>query len=211
MDAESLLAEVERGGALSDATVFRFRKGRALLIASLLGLIGLAIIAAGAALAPHVNPKAGNIRYGVAAVAGAMAVVAVWLSWRKLTEARHADTNLLVVARDGVVRRLCGRVQCWPFVDFPVVTLVLYNWHLNTPRKAVNIDLMSREIDASIVESNFYPGMVTVIYLSEAGATFQHELVDDGSFGPLHDIARALATRGTAWFRGRNDLTPRAG
>jgi hypothetical protein len=197
MDQDALLAEVDRGSPRHDVVVFRFRKGRALLIATLLALIGIFVIGAAAAMAPHVNPNAGNVRYGVAVVAGLMALSALWQAWRKVTEVRYATTNVIVVCREGVVRRLRGRVQAFPFADFPVITFVLYNWHRNTPRKAVNVDVRAGAIDDHIVQTNFYAGQVTVIYLSEADATFQNELVDDGSFGPMHEIVRAILTRGT--------------
>ena len=85
-----------------------------------------------------------------------------------------------------------------------------YNWHLNTPRNSKRIALASRTIHEDILTSNFFAGQVEAVHLNEAGASFQHELVDDGSFGPMHEIIRAIATRGIAHYQGSATTEPHA-
>jgi hypothetical protein len=47
-----------------------------------------------------------------------------------------------------------------------------------------------------MARANASPGTVSAIYLNESGASFQHALVDDGTFGPVHEILAAIASRG---------------
>ena len=92
---------------------------------------------------------------------------------------------MIVVAPEGVVRRLRGRVQSWPFAQFPDITLVVGDRY--NAGHSQRITLGSN--------TNFFPGTVSAGYLNEPGASFQHELVDDGTFGPMGEILSAIALR----------------
>jgi hypothetical protein len=208
MSPESILADIDHGRHRDDVTVFRFRKGRALILTMLFGLTGVAVLGIAVALAPSMNPNAGAIRYGAAAFVGLVVLAALWQAWRKVDELRHADTNLLVVSSAGVIRRLCGRVQSWAFAQFPDVTLVIRS--RQSPRYAaqpIRIALDSRQPGEPSQGNEdphayrkyfgaFGPRHLTAIYLNEKDGSFQHELVDDGTFGPMGDIVQALVTRG---------------
>jgi hypothetical protein len=63
MNAESILADIDHGIHRDDVTAFRFRKGRALTLASLFALTGFGVLGIAVALAPSLNPNAGAGRY----------------------------------------------------------------------------------------------------------------------------------------------------
>jgi hypothetical protein len=194
MNPEKILGDIDLGIPRADVTVFRFLKNRALMTAILSTLTGVVVLGAATALAPSIRPDAGSVRYGATAFVGLVALSAFWLAWRKATEIRDADRNVLVVAPEGVVRRLRGRVQSWPFAQFPDITFVVGDRY--NPEHSLRIALGSHKIEDHIVRSNFYSGKVSAVYLNEPGADFQHELVDDGIFGPMNEILAAIALRG---------------
>jgi hypothetical protein len=194
MNPQKILGDMDLGIQRTDVTVFRYRKNRALLIAILTTLTGVAVLAAAAALAPSLRPDAGSVKYGATAFVGLVALSAFWLAWRKSREILAADTNLLVVAPEGVVRRLCGRVHSWSFAEFPDITFVVGDRH--NSQHALRIVLGSHNVEDSMVRANASSGTISAIYLNESGASFQHALVDDGTFGPMHEILAAIASRG---------------
>jgi hypothetical protein len=197
MDTQSIIADIDNGIRRGDVTVFRFRKGRAVLNTLLFTLTGAGLTGAAVALAAHMTPAAGAIKHGLVAVAGLLALSAFWQAWRKGTEVRDADTNVLVVTPEGVLRRLRGQVQSWPFAQYSDISFVIRDLQRNGPAHTRRIELGAHQIEDDIVRADFFGGNVMSIHLNEAGAGFQHELVDDGSFGSMHHILRALATHGT--------------
>jgi hypothetical protein len=207
VNAESILADIDHGIRRDDVTVFGFRKGRALILAMSFALTGFGVLGIAVALAPSVNPNAGAaIRYGAAAFVGLVVLAALWQAWKKADELWHADTNLIVVSSGGVIRRLCGRVQSWPFAQYPDITfLVRGRQSSKYPPQSMRIALDSLQPDESaqgIPDEHAYakyygassPTQITVIYLNEKDASFQHELVDDGTFGSMGDILQAIVT-----------------
>jgi hypothetical protein len=191
MNPQKILGDMDLGIQRTDVTVFRYRKNRALVSAILYALTGVAVLAAAAALAPSLNPNAGSVKYGAIAFVALVALSTFWIAWRKSREIRAADTNLLVVAPEGVVRRLCGQVHSWSFAEFPDVTFVVGDRH-NAPH-ALRMVIGSRNGEDPLARANFSPGTVSAIYLNESGASYQHALVDDGTFGPVHEILAAIA------------------
>lgn len=195
MNPQKILGDRDLGIQRTDVAVFRYRKNRALVIAILSTLTGVAVLGAAAVLAPNLRPDAGAVRYGAIAFAGLVVLSASWLAWRKASEIRYADRNVLVVAPEGVVRRLRDRVQSWPFAEFPDITFVVGDRY--NPEHALRIVLGSHNGEDPMARANVVPATVSAIYLNESGASFQHELVDDDTFGPMHEILAAIASRGT--------------
>jgi hypothetical protein len=194
MDAESVLALVDKGSTTSDLVAFRYAKARALTSAALYALVGLAVLVVAILLSSHVNKDAGGVVYGAGAVAALIVLSALWRALKGFLDFRDGDTNLLVVTREGVIRRLRGKVRAWPFTDFPDLTIVTSNQHTGT--KVHSIQLRSGRPEGDPAPTSFSAGSIESIHLNEAGASFQHELVDDGSFGPMHEIARAIVELG---------------
>jgi hypothetical protein len=193
MDTTSLLAKVD-AGISNQETTFRFAKGRALTYAVLYGLVGVAIVAFAIVIAPNVNRNAGGVLYGAMAVAGLIVLSVLWRSFSRFRDYRWGDTNLLVVTAEGVLRRLRGQVRAWPFSEFADLQVVTMNRHTGT--KIYHVPL--RPLGAS---GDAYPfaGGFESIYLNQEGGSFQQEIVDDGSFGPMQDIALAIIERARTW------------
>jgi hypothetical protein len=167
MDLIQLLDAVDRGATPPGVTLFRFQRGRTVVNLVLYASFGGALLAFGVIMRSSVNLEAGAVAYGAIAIFVAIVLLTFWRALNKLLDLRHADTNLIVVAPIGLVRRLRGRVQPFPFSEFP---------------------------DLNSVKSN---GRIESIYLNRDGQTFDQELVDDGSFGPMEEILGALrAVRG---------------
>jgi hypothetical protein len=189
MDTTSLLAKVD-AGISNNETTFRFAKGRALTYAVLYGLFGITLVAFAIMLAPSVNTGAGGVLYGAMVVAGLIVLSALWRSLSRFLDFRWADTNVLVVTAEGVVRRLRGHVRAWPFSEYPNLQVVTMNRHTGTKIYHVPLRPLGSSGDA-------YPfaGGFESIYLNQEGGSFQHEIVDDDSFGPMQDIAYAIVER----------------
>jgi len=208
MNAESILADIDHEIHRDDVTAFRFRKGRALTLASLFALTGFGVLGIAVALAPSLNPNVGAAKYGAAALVGLLVLAALWQAWQKLAELRHADTNLLVVSSGGVIRRLRGRVHSWPFARYPDIVLTVSSrqspHYAAQPVRIALGSLQPGEPSAGeedkLAYRRYYGTFgargIGAIYLNEKDASFQHELVDDGTFGPMADILQALVTHG---------------
>lgn len=191
MDTEKILASVDSGAVDRRWTVFRFRRGIVQLQAAGMGLLALAITGATIALRPYVV-GGGWLAWGALVVSGLMVLSAVWSLIKALRDLRHAATNVLVVSRDGVLRRLAGQVQTWSFDEYPGLNLVL-----RSRRGAAHqqIDLKRRKVDKDVKKSNYGGGAVNAVYLNQEGHTFQKVLVSDKRFGPMSDIVRAIVER----------------
>jgi hypothetical protein len=175
-------------------TVFRFAKGRTLSNAVLYTALGLAILGAAIAAFPHVNMDAGAVVYGAAAVAGLLVLSSLWRGASRFVDYHFADSNVLLVTPQGAVRRLRGKVRVWPFSDFPDLQVVTMSRHTGTaiyhvPLRAVGLERLPDEVPTLL-------GGLESIHLNEPGGNFQHEIVDDGSFGPMEDIVAAIIARG---------------
>jgi hypothetical protein len=189
MEAERILAEVDAGVAPAGLTVFRFRRGPALLETIVFGGIGVAGVAFAIIVAPRVNPDVGLVRYGGAAVAGFFLLMLFLRLRQKVAELRRARTNVLLVSSEGVIRRLGGRVEAWPFARTPEMTIVLRSNH---GWGTANIHLGARPLDGDLVASDFYEGRISEVFLSQAGGTFGNIVVDDGSFGSMSEIVQTI-------------------
>jgi hypothetical protein len=191
MDIEKILASVDSGAVDRRWTVFRFRRGIVQMQAVAMGLLAAAIAGAAIVLRPYVA-GGGWWAWGAAGVSGLMVLSAVWSMTKALRDLRHAPTNVLVVSRDGVLRRLSGQVQTWSFDEYPGLNLVL-----RSRRGAAHqqIDLKKRKVDKDVKKSNYGGGAVNAVYLNQEGHTFQKELVSDNRFGPMSEIVRAIVER----------------
>jgi hypothetical protein len=190
MDATGLLARIDAGVGDHNVVVFRFAKGRALTDGVLYGLLGLGILAAAIALRPSVNANAGGVVYGAAVVTGLLVLSSFWRSLNRLLDYGFADTNLLVVTPEGTVRRLRGKVRAWPLAEFPDLTIATLDRRTGT--RFHTVQLRPNGADEASAEVPGFAGGIESLCLNEAGASFQHELVDDGSFGPMHAIATTI-------------------
>jgi hypothetical protein len=167
MDLIQLLDAVDRGAHPPGVTLFRFQRGRTIANLVLYASFGGALLVFGVLIRSHVNLEAGGVAYGAIAVFLAVVLLSFWRALSKLRDLLHADTNLIIVAPVGLVRRLRGSVKVFSFSEFP---------------------------DLNSVRSN---RRVESIYLNRDGRTFDQELVDDGSFGPMEELLGALrAVRG---------------
>ncbi len=191
MESEQILAAVDSGAADRRLTVFRFRGQIVRRQALGMGLLGAAILGAAVALRPFVM-EGGWAAYGAAALVGLMVLVAGWSLVRALRDLHHAKSSVLVVTREGVLRRVRGRVQTWDFAEYPELNLVLGSRHGAAQKQ---IDLKSSKLDKELQSSNYGGGRLTAVYLNQPGHTFQRELVSDNRFGPMHQIVRAIVER----------------
>jgi hypothetical protein len=191
MDTEKILALVDGGTVDRRLAVFRFRRATVKLQAIAMGALAVAILVVATALRPYVV-GGGWGPWGAAAVAGLMFSWAAWSLLRALRDLRHAGTNVLVVTRDEVLRRLGGQVQTWSFDEHPGLNVVLRGRRGAAHQQ---IDLKRRKIDKDLQKSNYGGGAVNAVYLNQEGHTFQKLLVSDNRFGPMCEIVRAIAER----------------
>lgn len=198
MDAESLMASIDHGRVGPDVVVFRFVKGRAVMDAVLYGLIGLFVIVAAIALSSRVT-QGGAVAWGAAGLAAYLAFLPLWRSLARVRDLLHADSNLLAVTREGVARRLRGKVRGWSFVEFSDLTVVgSPSRSLSTPGRLAN---WTHSVTLGQADSDLPGGRIGSIQLGTPDGALHDELVDDASFGPMRDIARtiiALASAETA-------------
>ena len=162
MDPSEMLTAIDAGQTIPNSTVFRFNRLRTVANLVLYGGFAVALVAVCLLLRGHINLAAGGVAYGAIGVFGLILLLTLWRAWNKGRDLLHAASNLLVVAPFGVVRRLRGGVKVWAFAELPEVTVVAQK------------------------------GSIESIYLNRRGATFDQLLVDDGSFGPMSEIASAL-------------------
>ena len=162
MEPNQVLQDIDSGKSLHNVEVFRFNRLRTIINFVLYTLVAIALVAAGLYFSGSLNPNAGGVYYGAISVWALLVLASLWRAWNKLRDLMSADTNVLVVAPFGVILRQRNRVKNWSFEEFPETTQVVSN----------------RQIES--------------IYLNRKGRSFDQMLVDDGSFGPMPAIARAL-------------------
>lgn len=162
MDPTEMLEAVDSGGNIPNVSAFRFNRLRT--TANLIGYsaTAVAILAVGLAMRTSLNLQAGGVYYGAIVVWALLILASAWRALNKGLDLKYANSNVLLIAPLGVVMRRRGRVKSWPFSEYPELQVVRSN----------------REIDT--------------IYLNRQGRTFDSELVDDGSFGPMATIAGCL-------------------
>ncbi len=162
MEPTRLLADIDSGVKVPNTEVFRFNRLRTLTNTVIYAIVVVALIVVGLYLHDSVNPNAGGVFYGAISVWALLILASLWRAWSKFRDLLSADSNVLVVAPFGVILRRRNRVKTWLFEEFPETTQVVSN----------------RTLDS--------------IYMNRKGRTFDQMLVDDGSFGPMSNIARAL-------------------
>jgi hypothetical protein len=190
--APQLLERLDQGLGVPDARVFRFDKratgGRMVIWAALgVGMVVFAALAWPAARRPFTA-----ISYGVAAVFLFFLFSSLRLAVLSLVDLWHAKNTVLVVTPTIVVRRRRNKVDSWPFAEFPGLTYA-YPSRRSTISKSLNLADLPPPED-SIAGAMNASGL-TVVYLNRPGYTFDEELIDDSSFGPMNEILRALVTR----------------
>jgi hypothetical protein len=162
MDPTQMLEAVDSGGSIPNASVFRFNRTRTTANLAGYSVTAIAILVIGLVMRPSLNLQAGGVLYGAIAVWALFILGSAWRALNKGLDLKHANTNVLLITPLGVVMRRRGRVKSWPFSEYPEVQVVRSD----------------RKIDT--------------IYLNRQGRSYDSELVDDGSFGPMEGIAGSL-------------------
>jgi hypothetical protein len=216
MEPERILADIDNHVPRDEVTVFRYQKGRALIILLLSGSFAVGLLAVAIAMAPTVNPDASPaLKYGLAAFVGLLVLLGAWAAWSAAADLRYANSNLILVCPEGVIRRLRGRVRSWPFAQYPDVAYGISHMRSTQsteyyPTKWERISLDSQqagERPQQEVEDltgghpyrdyyRFSSSKIAGVSLNEKGASFADELVSDSTFGPMADILDAIVSRG---------------
>jgi len=190
--ADQLLQSFDRGVAIPDARVFRMRPLPTALRLVSYGAFGVACSWAAVVIGPHLNRP---VPWGVY-VAGAILVLLVAQALRLAISAAidldNRQGSVLIVTPTLVVRRRRKKVRSWSLAEFPGVTFILGSQRSVKP---ISVNRADGPATRAVVDDKLMRGSVTSIYLNHAGTTFDDELIDDASFGPMSEILRALTER----------------
>lgn len=200
LTAAQILDRLDQGLGVPDARVFGFHKVPTTTRMVIWGAFGAGMIVLAVLLWPAARRPFTAIHYGVGAVFLFFLLSSLSLAVTSLIDLLHAQNSVLIVTPAIVVRRRRNRVESWPFAEFPGITYA-YPSRRSTISKSLNLTDPSTSED-SIAHALGASG-ITVIYLNRPGRTFDEELIDDFSFGPMQEILRALVTR----VRQRSSLT----
>lgn len=180
--------------------MFRFHKVATVARMVIWAALGLGMVVFAVLVWPVARRPFTAISYGVGVVFLFFLVSSLRLAVLSLVDLMHAKNSVLVVTPTIVVRRRRNKVDGWSFAEFPGVTYA-YPSRRSTISKSLNLADLPPPED-SVADALNASGL-TVIYLNRPGQTFDKELIDDFSYGPMHDILRALVTR----VRQRGGLT----
>jgi hypothetical protein len=190
--AAQILERLEQGLGVSGARVFGFRKAPTTARMVIWAAFGVGMVVFGVLLWPVARRPFTAVSYGIGAVFLFFLLSSLALAVTSLFDLLHAKNSILVVTPTIVVRRRRNKVDSWPFAEFPGVTYA-YPSRRSTISKSLNLTDPSTSEDA-LAHALSARG-ITVIYLNRPGRTFDKELIDDFSFGPMHEILRALVDR----------------
>ena len=187
-----ILQTFDQGLPVPGARVFPFRAGAAASRMAGFGATGLALIAAGAWLGPELHRPFETATYVLIAVFVLFCGSSLWLAAQAFLDLRAGRTNVLIVTSEVVVRRRRGKVDSWPFAEFPGLTFVLQSRRAVKP---TSLNLADGPPSEAFLDDRLMRGGIVDIRLDRAGETYGAVLVDDGTFGSLEEILRALVAR----------------
>jgi hypothetical protein len=156
------------------------------------GATALAMVAFAALIAPSVHRPFQAVTYGAMALFVLFVVASLRLALLACFDLRSASGNVLIVTPTAVVRRRRGKVDSWSFAEFPGVTFVIQSRRATT---STSLNLADGPPSQALLNDKLMRGGVNAIHLNRPGETFGPVLIDDGSFGALDEILRALVTR----------------
>jgi hypothetical protein len=190
--AEPILRSFDQGLPLPGARSFRFRTGVTALRMAAFGVVGLAIAGFGVTIAPSIQRPLQPVTYGAGAVFLLMVVASLRLALLAFLDLRSGSGNVLIVTPTVVVRRRRGKVDSWPFAEFPGLTFVI---QFRRATSCTSPNLADGPPSEALLEDKLMRGAVNGIHLNRPQETFGADLIDDASFGPLDEILRALVAR----------------
>jgi hypothetical protein len=177
---------------LPEARIFRFRAGVTALRMAAFAALGVAIVGFGVSIAPSIHRPFQPVTYGAAAVFLLMVVASLRLAFLAFLDLRSGGGNVLIVTPAVVVRRRRGKIDSWPFAEFPGLTFVIQSRRATT---STSLNLADGSPSEALLADKLMRGGVNAIHLNRPQETFGAVLVDDASFGPLDEILRALVAR----------------
>jgi hypothetical protein len=190
--AEPILRSFDQGLPLPGARIFRFRPWATALRMAAFGLLGLAIAGFCVKVAPTIRRPFEAVTYGGGAVFLLMVVSSLRLALLAFFDLRSGRGNVLIVTPTVVVRRRRGKVDSWPFAEFPGLTFVI---QFRRATSCTSLNLADGPPSEALLEDKLMRGAVNGIHLNRPQETFGADLIDDASFGPLDEILRALVAR----------------